>query len=118
MNGKALHGDVGAEYTHSGLQYPSALPDSADLVSAQPERTFERIFEMENANPDSDFCGVGGDSMAAVQLLVDIEDRLGVRPPETPLHDHSSIAGVITSHVRDQLNGTAVPFQHVSGPLC
>lgn len=92
---------------------------NANPTTAQLQRCFELIFKIEGVTPEDDFFELGGDSLAAAQLLVEIEKRIGVKIPSTVLIQSptvSALAVAIEQGMVDQFKATIVPFKE-SGNL-
>lgn len=80
---------------------------------------FELIFEDRVLTPEDDFFELGGDSLAAAQLLLEIEKALGLKLPQTILFELPGIADLGTAIERkqlDQLPGNIIPIK-MSGNL-
>lgn len=64
--------------------------DSTSQLSA----AFARVLQRESVRPDDDFFELGGDSIMAVALTLEIEEATGIRLPTTALFDAPSVAGL------------------------
>jgi thioesterase domain-containing protein/acyl carrier protein len=80
---------------------------------------FEQVFQVEALSPQDDFFELGGDSLAAAQLLVEIEKRFGVRLPPTILIEYpviSDLAEAIGQETGTHFKPAVIPIK-ASGTL-
>ena len=83
-------------------------------TTEQLQQCFERIFQSKGITSDSDFFDLGGDSLAAAQLLLEIENTLGIKLRKTALIQYPSItalAHAIEQNSYRNPNASIIPVQ-------
>ncbi len=83
---------------------PQPTRDPAELVETLTS-IFERVLQRAPIRPDDDFFDLGGDSIMAVALSLEIEESTGIRLPTTALFDAPTVAALAA-----QLDGEADPI--------
>jgi phthiocerol/phenolphthiocerol synthesis type-I polyketide synthase E len=82
---------------------PSATATD-DTIAAQVRATWERALGVSPDSADADFYDAGGDSLAALELVAMLEERLGVRlEPEAVFADPTP--GKLATRIRTLLTG-------------
>lgn len=80
-----------AEKTHPAMRYSMAaihLPvENATATCAFLVAIFESVLQISPIGPDDDFFELGGDSITAITLAVEVEKATGVQLPTTALFD-------------------------------
>ena len=65
---------------------------NADPLLDRVARAFEAVVGCSGATGEDDLLSLGGDSLQAVQVVLEIERRLGVKVPDTVFRDSQDIA--------------------------
>lgn len=78
---------------------PQAAVDGHEAVMAAIWKTWLGVAAI---GPDDDFFDLGGDSLVALNIMLDIERRFGVRLPVTDIFSHPRISRLV-AHVRSAM---------------
>jgi thioesterase domain-containing protein/acyl carrier protein len=86
--------DCAAEYSED-VDEADAAAGRAKLV-AQLQLIWSRVLRVAPILPESDFFDLGGDSLLAISLLLEIEQELGIGLPVTTIYDAPTVAEFAT----------------------
>ncbi len=101
-----------------------ALTDLDTLPAAEPSETMEllseafaRVLQRPAVGPDDDFFDLGGDSIMAVALVLEIEETTGIRLPTTTLFDAPSVTALarLLDERADTIPSSVVPLKPGAG---
>jgi len=89
------------ERQNTGTRDAAEKPESLDQIETDLVQIWENMLGYENATADDDFFENGGDSLTAVSLFLEIENRFGMRLPPSTLFSAATVRGLapmIRSH--------------------
>lgn len=82
---------VNGKIDRAAIREAASAPATVEAVSGTAEastqteeeiaRIWRRMLRLAQVSPDDHFLAIGGDSLAAVQMMVEVESRLGVQLP-------------------------------------
>jgi amino acid adenylation domain-containing protein len=75
---------------------PSPAPRPADPVEVRLKEIWQRLLKHNTVGLDQDFFALGGDSLLAARMLVQVEQWLGSKLPHSVLVEHPTIHGLAT----------------------
>lgn len=78
-----------------------------DLVGRVVTEEWCAALQLETATPDDDFFMLGGNSLLAVSLIENVEQRLGIAFPVEALFVHGTLDAVIDACAATALGHTA-----------
>ncbi|MBM2620372.1 type I polyketide synthase [Actinoplanes sp. LDG1-06] len=78
---------------------PDTADEDGDGLQAQLAQVWTLVLGVDDLNGRDDFFALGGDSLMSVQLILGIEDQLGVHVPAVAVFEESTLAGM-TRRVR------------------
>lgn len=98
-------GTRGAAETAEGAEAPVAFAGVGAATLRSVRAIWERLLPVETVQPEDDFAHLGGDSLRAAQMVIMIEDELGVTVPMSRLLEARTLRQV--SEVVDELRTAA-----------
>ena len=73
------------------------IVEAPEVIEGALVRIFEALLQRDHLQPTDDFFELGGDSLLAVTLVVEVERRLGVVLPRSTLLDASTPRKLVTA---------------------
>jgi amino acid adenylation domain-containing protein len=83
---------------------PGSDPSPVDPVEARLKEIWQRLLKHNTVGLDQDFFALGGDSLLAARMLVQVEQWLGSKLPHSVLVEHPTIHALAT-YLRDSPAG-------------
>jgi oxalate---CoA ligase len=80
---------------------PVQASDFASPLELEIAAIWERLLDGKPVGPDDDFFAIGGDSILATQLLLELERLTGKRLPDTILFENASVSQLAESIVKE-----------------
>jgi len=80
-------------------------PRVPDDLTAGVYEIVSRVLQSRDWSPQSDFFGIGGSSLAAIQIVAMVEERFGIQVSLTDFFDAPDVATFAAMVVRGEAGG-------------